>query len=174
MRLYCASHWCEWHLVIIEWSTQVRVSRYSWCSIGCFNKLSVISVCGRRRSHNEGGKSSAMLANALKKWALKFQMVTSAAFLRWQPGGTSSIAILCLLVVKDVFLWDYPGSLQACHQHPICPVEFVAVSASDGFDQDCIAVHLDHDHDVFIATLGSHGKPACLVGEHSFAYIIPT
>ena len=29
-----------------------------------------------------------------RKWALKFHMATSAAFLRWQPGGVSFIAIL--------------------------------------------------------------------------------
>jgi len=34
-----------------------------------------------------------------RKWALKCCMVTSAAFLRWHPGGTSSIVILYLSLI---------------------------------------------------------------------------
>ena len=48
--------------------------------------------------------------------------------------------------------------LQACHQHSICSDEFVAISAIDGFDQDCIAVYFDHDHYLFVALLGLGGK----------------
>jgi hypothetical protein len=75
-------------------------------------------------------------------------------------------------VVKDVFLWHDPGVLQACHQHSIYSSEFVAVSATDGFDQDRIAVYFDHDHYVFVTSLGLSGKTACLVGEYCFMYVI--
>ncbi len=57
------------------------------------------------------------------------------------------------LVVTDVFRWYYSSLLQACHQHSICPGKFVVVSASDGFDQDCIDVYFDHDQYVFVAAL---------------------
>ncbi len=76
------------------------------------------------------------------------------------------------LVVKDVFFLYYSGLLQACHQHSICPGKFVVASAIDEFDQDCIAVYFDHDHYVFVAALGLRGKPACLVGEYCFMYVI--
>jgi hypothetical protein len=76
------------------------------------------------------------------------------------------------LVVNDVFLWYYSGLLQVCHQHSICNGEFVVISAVDGFNQDCIAAYFDHDHYVFVAVLGLHGKPACLVGECCFVYVM--
>ena len=92
----------------------------------CCNRLSEISVCGRRRSHNEGGKSSAAPANALQKRALKFRMATSAPFLRWQPGGTSSIAILyssliIVFVASDTLLsrMCFFGTIPACSNHVI-------------------------------------------------------
>ena len=92
----------------------------------CRNRLSVISVCGRRRSHNEGGKSSAAPANTLKKWPLKFHMVTPAAFLWWQPGGTSSIAILYLSLIIVFIASDtslskmcFFGRIPACCKHVI-------------------------------------------------------
>jgi hypothetical protein len=44
--------------------------------------------------------------------------------------------------------------------------------STDGFDQDRIAVYFNHDHYVFVALLGSCEKPACLVGEYCFAYVI--
>ena len=64
------------------------------------------------------------------------------------------------------------GLLQLRHQHSICLGEFVVVSASDGFDQDHIAVYFDHDHDVFVATLGLRRKFACLVKKYCFAYVV--
>ena len=48
----------------------------------------------------------------------------------------------------------------------------MAVSATDGFDQDRIAIYFNHDHYVFVALLGLRGKPACLVVEYCFAYVI--
>jgi hypothetical protein len=75
-------------------------------------------------------------------------------------------------VVMDVFLWHNPGVLQVCHQHSICSGKFVVVSAIDGFDQDCISVYFNHDHYVFVASLGSRGKRTCLVGEYCFANVI--
>ena len=33
--------------------------------------------------------------------------------------------------------------LQACNHHSICSSKFVVVSATDGIDQDCIAVYFD-------------------------------
>ena len=92
----------------------------------CRNRLSVFSVCGRRRSHNEGEKSSAAPANTLKKWALKFCKATSAAFLRWQPGGTSYIAILysSLIIVfiasnTSLSRMCFFGTIPACINHVI-------------------------------------------------------
>ena len=76
------------------------------------------------------------------------------------------------LIVKDVFLWYYAGSLQSRHQHSICLGEFVVAFASDGFDQDHIAVYFDHDHDVFVAMLGLRGKSACLVKKYWFAFVV--
>ena len=90
-------------------------------ALDCRNRLSVISVCGRRWSHNEGGKSLAVTANTLKKWALKFGMAASAAFLWWQPGGTSSIAILysslrIVFIASDTFLsrMFFFGTIPTC------------------------------------------------------------
>jgi hypothetical protein len=51
-------------------------------------------VCGSSLSHNDMGKLSAVPASTLRKWALKFQMATSAALRLWQPGGTNSISNL--------------------------------------------------------------------------------
>ena len=48
----------------------------------------------------------------------------------------------------------------------------MVVSATDGFDQDHIAVYFDHDHYVFVASLGLHGEMAFLVGEYCIAYVI--
>ena len=48
----------------------------------------------------------------------------------------------------------------------------MVVSATDGLDQDRIAVYFDHDHYVFVASLGSRGKLACLVGEYRFVYVV--
>ena len=112
-----------------------------------------------------------------RKWALKFCMATSAAFLRWHPGGTSFIAILyssliIVVIASNTLFWHNPGVLQVCHQHSICSGDFVVVSAIDGFDQDCIAVYFDYDHYVFVAPLGLHGKLSCLVRENCFTYVI--
>ena len=56
-------------------------------------RLSVISVYGSSLSHSEDGKYSAVPANTLRKCALNFLTDTSAAFLRWHPGGTNSMSM---------------------------------------------------------------------------------
>jgi hypothetical protein len=65
----------------------------------CRMRLSVISVCGNRRSQRFWGKSSATPANTLRKCDLKLQMATSAAFCWWHPGGTNSMFILQVLQI---------------------------------------------------------------------------
>ena len=51
------------------------------------SKLIVILACGRSLSQSFMGKSGAMPARMFRKCALKLPMATSAAFLRWHPGG---------------------------------------------------------------------------------------
>ena len=63
-------------------------------ALDCRSRLTVTSACGSSRSHNAGGKISAVPANTLRKQALKFQMATSAALRQYQPGGTNSSFIL--------------------------------------------------------------------------------
>ena len=70
----------------------------------CRNKLIVISAWGSNLSHSEDGKSCAVPERKLSKCALKLLMATSAAFLRWLPGGTSTVCILystCIIVFRD-------------------------------------------------------------------------
>jgi len=151
--------------------------------LDCRNRLSVISVCGRRRSHNEGGKSSAVPAKMPKKWALKFRMVTSAAFQRWHPGGTSSIAILyssliIVFIASDTSLsrMCFFGTIPACCKCVINTRYTLASSWSFlllmGSTKIALLSISTNDHYVFVALLGLRGKMACLVGEYCFAYVI--
>ena len=57
------------------------------------SKLIVILACERSFSHSFMGRSGAMPARMLRKFALKLLMATSAAFLRWQPGG----GLICMI-----------------------------------------------------------------------------
>ena len=59
-----------------------------WSRVDCNKKFRIISVWGRRWSHNNFGKSGAIPHRMDKKWALKFQIALSVALRLWMSGGT--------------------------------------------------------------------------------------
>ena len=86
------------------------------------NRLVVISACGRSLSYNGGGNSGVVPTSILRKCALKFRIVTSAAFLWCVPGGTGSSCNLyfsCIVVfgVSDNSFSSmcFLGIIPACH-----------------------------------------------------------
>ena len=57
--------------------------------VDCRKKLRVVSVWGRRWSHNNFGELGAMPARMDKKCALNVQIARSTALRMWMSGGTS-------------------------------------------------------------------------------------
>ena len=57
-------------------------------------------------------------------------------------------------VVEDVFLGLDPSTEEAMSEGVIGTNHFPVLTTFHGLEEDGIAVNLDHDHDVFVASLG--------------------
>jgi hypothetical protein len=76
------------------------------------------------------------------------------------------------LIVEDVFARGYTSTEKSLDKRVVGADHLVVLPAVHGLEQDGVAIHLDHHHDILVAPAGPCGELTGLVGEDGFSDIV--
>ena len=76
------------------------------------------------------------------------------------------------LIVEDVFARGYTSTEKTHDKRVVGADHLVVLPAVHGLEQDGVAIHLDHHHDILVAPAGTCGELPGLVGKDGFTDIV--